>query len=104
MIFSIGNHIELIVKGLKTQTRRQSDRYEVGKLYSIQPERTAKAIPQGKIRILEKLREPWPYTISINDAKAEGGYTPQKFEQLYEKIHPKWHQRFAYTFRFEEAK
>lgn len=103
MIFSIGNHIQLILNGKKTQTRRSSDRYEVGKLYSIQPKRTAKGIPQGKIEITHKRRERWPF-ITTGDAEAEGGYTPQEFEELYEKINPNWHQRLAYTFRFVETK
>ena len=100
MIFAIGKHIELIIKGLKTQTRRSSDRYKVGKLYSIQPGRTKKGITEGKIRIIDKTREVWPFTIRPDDAKAEGGYTPEEFEELYEKLHPEWDERMAYTFRF----
>lgn len=100
MIFSISNHIEQIIKGTKTQTRRASDRCQVGKLYSIQPSRTAKGIPKGKIKIVDKVREIWDYTINPDDAKAEGGYTPEEFEALYEKLHPNWDERIAYTFRF----
>lgn len=100
MIFAIGKHIELITKGLKTQTRRSSDRYEVGKLYSIQPGRTKKGISDGKIRIVDKLCEVWPYTIRPDDALAEGGYNAEKFEELYAKLHPDWGFRWAYTFRF----
>ena len=100
MIFAIGKHIELIIKGLKTQTRRSSDRYKMGKLYSIQPGRTKKGITQGKIKIIDKTREIWPSTIRPDDAKAEGGYTPEEFEELYEKLHPGWDERLAYTFRF----
>jgi len=100
MIFAIGKHVELIIKGLKTQTRRRSNRYQVGKLYSIQPSRTSKGITEGKIRIVDKKCEVWPCLINHDDAKAEGGYTPDEFEPLYSKIHPDWDCRYAYVFRF----
>lgn len=100
MIFSISNHIEQIIKGTKTQTRRTSDRYQVGKTYSIQPKRTAKGIREGKIKITNKRLEKHPCTITHDDAKAEGNYLPGEFEFLYEKLHPNWHQRIAYTFKF----
>lgn len=103
MIFAIEKHIDLIIKGLKTQTRRSSDRYKVGKVYSIQPGRGKKGISQGKIKIVDKVREIWPAKIGHDDAKAEGGYTPEEFEELYEKIHPGWDERMAYTFRFVPA-
>lgn len=104
MIFSVANHIEQIIKGEKTQTRRSSDRYEVGKTYAIQPARTAKAISQGRIRIIHKMCEVWDLKISPDDAKAEGGYTVEQFEKLYEKLHPNWDARWAYTFRFVPSK
>jgi len=103
MIFSIGNHVEMIIKGLKTQTRRSSDRYEVGKLYTVQPGRTKKGIAKGKIKIIYKKcerRNGNKFLTSPEDAKAEGGYSIREFEELYEKIHPNWDERFAYTFRF----
>jgi len=100
MIFSVGNHIELIKKGQKTQTRRDSDRYEVGKTYAIQPKRTAKAIKEGRIKIIDKICEVWPYRINPDNAKSEGDYTPEEFEELYDKLHPNWDCRYAYTFRF----
>lgn len=37
MIFSIADHVEQIKNGSKTQTRRKSPAYLVGKTYSIQP-------------------------------------------------------------------
>jgi hypothetical protein len=58
MIFSIGDHIEQIKAGTKTQTRRSSSRYKVGKFYTVQPCRTCKGIPDGKIFIMAK-REEW---------------------------------------------
>lgn len=102
MIFSIGRHIELIKQGLKTQTRRQSGKYQVGQLYSIQPSRTSKAIPDGKILIVAKRRERSgrDSPINIYDAAEEGGYSPDEFESLYEKMHHSWAERWVYTFRF----
>jgi len=105
MIFSEGNHIEQIKAGTKTQTRRTSDRYEVGKFYSVQPCRTCKGIPEGKIlitakRIEYKSENPIWGHISKWEAKDEGGYTPKEYEELYEKMHPGWTERWAYLFEY----
>jgi len=108
MIFS-KDHIEQIIWETKTQTRRSSDRYQVGKLYAIQPCRTCKGISDGKILILRKWNEvnpyePWkevyPPLISWDDAQAEGGYAPQNYEALYEKLNPGWTVRWVYAFEF----
>jgi len=101
MIFNVEGHIAKIISGDKTQTRRSSGRYVVGKFYAIQPTRTSKAIPDGKILIIKK----WIELTSVDkisdfDAKAEGGYTPKEYEELYEKMHPFWLVRYAYTFQF----
>lgn len=100
MIFSIGNHIELIKRGIKTQTRRRSDKYRVGKLYSIQPSRTSKGIPEGKIRIIEKRLELRQDKINAHDSLAEGEYFPEDFEKLYSTLYPTWKVRYAYTFEY----
>ena len=124
MIFSKGDHIKQIIEGTKTQTRRSSDRYQVGKLYSIQPSRTEPGIPDGKIYIGVKTKEWKPdlsdlpedahfaigwrkmesgYPILEHNAKAEGGYTSEEYEELYEKMHPNWTERWAYDFAFFTA-
>jgi len=73
----------------------------VGHFYSIQPTRTSKGIPDGKILITGKVKETrGSMPISERDAKAEGGYTPQQYEKLYEKMHPSWRERTAYWFVF----
>lgn len=121
MIFAMADHIQQIIAGTKTQTRRSSDRYKICHLYPIQPCRTCKGIPEGKIYIALKKREWKPdlsdlpesarfarkwrqrdagYPLSDWEAKAEGGYTPEEFEALYEKTHPKWTERWAYDFTF----
>lgn len=107
MIFSIGNHIQQIIDGTETQTRRPTDRYEVGKTYAIQPGRGKKAIAEGRILILYKWSEhpdDWypitKFSISMFHADDEGGYTPEDYEALYEKMYRDWKIRWAYKFRF----
>jgi len=115
MIFSKSDHIQQIISGTKTQTRRPSDRYQIGKTYAIQPGRGKPAIPEGRILITDK----WMETrvlgvggnvilislssfdeISPEDAQAEGGYTPEEYEKLYEEMYPGWLVRYAYVFKF----
>jgi len=100
MIFSIADHIEQIVKGTKTQTRRDSPRYEVNHTYAIQPGRTKPADLRGRILITHKWLEESPYRIHPLDAAAEGGYAPDEYEELYEKLHPDWGERIVYEFEF----
>jgi len=110
MIFSVGDHIQQIINGTKTQTRRKSSWYVVGKTYSIQPGRTEPGIPEGRILITNKMTESRLYLtglrISRADALAEGGYGPEQFEKLYSQMDRGWGVRWAYTFKFiptEEA-
>ena len=105
MIFSVEGHILKIMSGEKTQTRRASDKYKVGNLYSIQAHRGAEGIPDGKILIVAKREEvktqfyKWYYVLE-DEALAEGGYTPSEYEELYEKMHPDWTVRYSYLFRY----
>jgi len=108
LIFSIEGHIEKIIAGTKTQTRRPSDKYQVDKFYSIQPGRGKRGISDGKIFIIAKRLEiktvrEWYYVLE-DDALAEGDYIPQEYEELYEKMYPKWKHRVAYLFRFYPTK
>lgn len=101
MIFSIADHVEQIKKGVKTQTRRKSSSYLVGKSYSVQPGRTQPGIPEGRILIVDKRVETNPFDkINELDAKAEGGYDPIQFEFLYTRMYPDWKERYVYTFKF----
>lgn len=107
MIFALKGHIEQVINGEKTQTRRRCKyhslpRYDIGKTYAIQSGRGKKAIPFGRILITDsKLEtENIRVVISEEDAKAEGGYTPQIFEDLFSRMHPGWLARWAYTFEF----
>lgn len=90
----------MIIAGFKTQTRRPTCPYLVGKTYSIQPGRTKPGISEGRILIKNVAIEEQPTMISFNDAKAEGGYIPEKFEGLYSKMYKGWRERYAYTFKF----
>lgn len=110
MIFSIADHIKQIIDGTKTQTRRPSGKYKVGNLYAIQPGRGKPGIPDGKILISAKRTEcktdgklRW-YYVMTNAALAEGGYTPEEYEDLYEKMYPGWEVRTAYLFRYFSTK
>jgi hypothetical protein len=107
MIFSLGYkgkaHVDLIFEGIKTQTRRTSDRYEVGKTYAVQGKRTWPADPRGRIKITEKWVEfnsgTSTFRISTEDAKAEGGYSREEYETLYRRQYGEnWTLRWAYRF------
>lgn len=101
MIFSVPGHIEQIKNGTKTQTRRKSPAYRVGKTYAVQPGRTEKGIKEGRILITRKREEKYlDGGISVADALAEGKYTPGQFEILFKNMYPEWILRYAYTFRF----
>ena len=105
MIFGIDGHVELIIKEQKTETRRQSDKYKVGRTYPIQRCRTCKGIKEGRILILRKKAELCNQgIISIESALAEGNYTPEKYESLYRKMYSNWKVRWAYKFRFIGSK
>lgn len=101
MIFSMADHIEQIKKGTKTQTRRLSKTYIVGKTYSIQPARRMASILEGRILITDKREEKYlDGGISESDALAEGGYTSGQYEIIFKRMYPDWTIRYAYTFEF----
>jgi len=127
-------HFDMVLDGSKTRTTRLSDRYKVGKDYAIQPKRTKKGIEGYRVVIDEKWYElplKWKemfekggtfygdanrfykqsilhhtkyYPISEEDAKVEGGYTPEEFEEVFKKLFPKWggRERWAYVFHIME--
>ena len=99
MIFSVSNHVQQIISGEKTQTRRESNWYKVGTSYAIQSGRNKPGIPEGRVLITDKRVETIPF-ISVEDAKAEGGYSPAELEMLYLRMYPDWSTRYAYTFKF----
>ena len=101
MIFSVSDHVEQIKARTKTQTRRKSPAYLVGKTYAIQPGRKKKGIKEGRILVIRKREERYlDGGISVFDALAEGGYTPGQYETLFKNMYPGWIVRYAYTFEF----
>lgn len=104
MIFAVPGHIDQIITGTKTQTRRKNDRFQVGKHYSMQPSRGKFGDPRGRILILDKIKENKTlgigFPITAGHAKAEGNYTPDHYEALYEQLNGAWGVRYAYVFRF----
>lgn len=109
MIFSV-KHIRQICGGEKTQTRRLSGKYQVGRTYCIQEHYGGSGLKFSKIRITDKRLERPPFLISETDAKAEGGYTPEEYEELWIRMYggtstmrrtsPRARQiRYAYTFK-----
>ena len=126
MIFNIPGHIEMIRNGLhppipqsgylsfplKTQTRRVNRGiYKTGKDYAVQSKRGVKAESDIRIvmdRIWEEeitppydIREDPSYAvISMEDAWAEGGYTPLEFDEIFRKLNPKWDGIIRYGFKF----
>ncbi len=103
MIFQ-GRHIEQIKRGEKTQTRRLNGRYLEGHTYCIQFGYGTRGVPGLRIKITGKKWEPGPFNIPANqiskeDARAEGGYTVEEYEQLFHELYPACKkQRVAYTF------
>jgi len=103
MIFAFPGHIDQIVEDTKTQTRRNSDKYNVGQTYAIQSGRGKKGDPRGRILITRKWLEDPGEIITDPDAQAEGGYTADEYETLYFKMNPAWMERWCYEFEFWET-
>jgi hypothetical protein len=118
MIFNVPGHIEMIRNGIKTQTRRVNRGvYQVGRDYAVQQKRGVKAENDIRIGIDDIWKEdllncvgaysgqPLDPYISTEDARAEGGYYPITFEELFRAVNPKWDQitRWAYMFHAIEG-
>ena len=105
MIFAFNGHVDQVVSGIKTQTRRNSDKYKLGKDYAVQSGRGKPADPRGRIKITKIWVELGGTMISEADAKAEGchqlgHYTPYEYELLYHKMNKLWEKRHCYEFKF----
>ena len=80
-------HIEMILAGRKTQTRRlpgKSANYSVGRVYAITDRWFSK--PQGHILITRKFRQRLG-EISLEDVRKEGYNSLEEFRRAWEKIH-----------------
>ena len=108
MIFS-EEHIEEILGGKKTQTRRLNRGiYRVGRSYSVQPGRGKKGIPAIRIVMDEIIEETGGQLILERDALAEGGYKPFEYERIFQKLNPKYNRkkdnRWVFKFHVEGIK
>lgn len=93
---------------VKTQTRRLNRGiYKVGKDYAVQRKRGMKA--ESDIRIVmdriwleetEEYVDTSEVVISKEDAWAEGGYSPTKFEDIFMDANPKWNGWSRWAFKF----
>ena len=103
---------------IKTQTRRLNRGiYQVGKSYAVQRKRGVKAEPDIRI-VMDRIWEEHPigsfladsgetfavFTISKEDARAEGGYIPILFEDLFHKLNPKFNGWSRWAFAFHVVK
>ena len=88
MFLFLPNHVEMILKGEKTQTRRASLAYRacVGRIHKVCTKLYGPW--HCKIRILKRWQEPLS-AISEEDARKEGGYTPEEFIAGFLEMHAK---------------
>jgi len=80
-------HIEMILAGRKTQTRRlpgKSANYSMGRVYAIRDSWFSKA--QGFILITRKFKQRLG-EISLEDIRREGYNTLEEFRKAWEEIH-----------------
>lgn len=113
MIFNIQGHIDMIRKGTKTQTRRLNRGcYQEGQDYAVHSKRGVKS--ESDIRIvMDDIWEENTYDrinasdglpcnphIFIEDARAEGLYTPEEYELEFRKVYPKWDGMKRWVFEF----
>ena len=76
-----------VLDGSKTVTRRRSSRYQVGKVYSVQPGRGRKHV--GHIRVLVASEECLG-GVSYRSAQAEGFESPAAFSEYWAALHGSW--------------
>jgi len=80
-------HIELILAGRKTQTRRLPDKsanYHVGRVYGIRDRWFSK--PEAHILITRKFRQRLG-EISLEDVGKEGYSSLEEFRRAWEEVH-----------------
>jgi len=80
-------HVEMILAGRKTQTRRlpgKSANYGIGRVYAIRDRWFSKA--QGYIKITRKFRQKLG-DITLSDVQKEGYNSLEEFRRAWEEIH-----------------
>jgi hypothetical protein len=111
MIFSILGHVEKILSGEKVMTRRIVSgnplfcKYKKYHTYAVQSGRGKKATARIEVIATPHIESRTirnGYPISEMDAKMEGGYTPEEYEVLFEKMHPNWQLRLVILFKLSQ--
>ena len=84
-------HVDKILDGTKTQTRRLWKRPHVviGRVYPVQTKMFGKREEAKAWIRVTGVRQEMLAAISVEDALAEGGYTQSEFFQVFGKINPR---------------
>jgi hypothetical protein len=78
-------HVELILQGRKTQTRRvHSHEWKLGRVYGVRDRLFGK--PVAHILIIRKFRQRLG-DISAEDVRKEGYGSMQEFQRVWEEVH-----------------
>ena len=78
-------HVEFILQGRKTQTRRiHSHEWKLGRVYGVRDKLFGK--PVAHIMVIRKFRQRLG-DISLEDVRKEGYSSLQEFQQVWEEIH-----------------
>jgi hypothetical protein len=117
MIFNVPGHIDMIRRGIKTQTRRiNRGIYQVGRDYAVQSKQGVKA-EEGIRVVMDKIKKETGKIVCVSesgreyvnateiyitkkDAWGEGNYTPSLYELDFRKAYPKWDKVSRWVFEF----
>lgn len=91
MIFS-KNHIDKIISGEKTQTRRDWEQKQVkeGNSYRASESIFTERVNSPAFILVTDVYKEKLGDLTPEDANSEGGYTVEEFKQKWEKINNKW--------------
>jgi len=90
MILFKPEHVDLILKGIKTETRRTWKKQRV-KVGSIQKAKTKMLSKDyfAKLKILDVYLDKLG-NMTVDDCYAEGGYMPDEYEDKFKEIYGFW--------------
>ena len=100
-------HVELILQGRKTQTRRiHSHEWKLGRVYGVRDKLFGK--PVARIMVIRKFRQRLG-DISLEDVKKEGYSSLEEFQRAWEEVHGQggWKPDLivtVYEFKLEERR